>query len=66
MNEFLDRESEDLGVHVENCQRRFEALDKRLSRLEVVGWSILSTMLVGGGITLRELIPIARALAGVP
>lgn len=66
MNEFLESEGENLAVHVENCQRRFEALDKRLSRLEVVAWSILTAVLLGGGITLRELLPIARALAGVP
>lgn len=66
MNEFLERESEDLSVHVENCQRRFEALNTRLSRLEVVAWSILTAVLVGGGITIRELLPIARAFAGVP
>ena len=65
MNEFLEHESKNLSVHVENCQRRFEVLDKRLTRLEMVAWSILTAVLLGGGITLRELLPIARALAGI-
>ncbi len=66
VNEFLDKEAEDLATHVENCQRRFQTLDKRLSRMEMVAWSILAVLLVGGGVTLKELVPIARALAGVP
>lgn len=65
MNEFLESEGSDLGVHVQNCQRRFEVLDKRLTRLEMVAWSILAAVLLGGGITIREILPIARALAGV-
>jgi hypothetical protein len=64
--EFIDAEASSLPVHVASCQRRFETLNDRLKRLEMAAWSILAILIGGGGLTLRELIPIARALAGVP
>ena len=63
--EFLSEETKSLPVHVASCQRRFETLNDRLKRLEVAAWSILAILIGGGGLTLRELFPIARALAGL-
>lgn len=64
--EFLQHEEKHLPTHVQNCQRRFETLNGRLKRLEMAAWSILAVLTGIGGLTLRELLPIARALAGVP
>lgn len=65
MNEFLQSEREDLSTHVESCVRRYETLSKRLGRIEMAVYALIGLVLLGGGITAKELAPIAAALAGM-
>jgi hypothetical protein len=69
----MQAERTDLAVHVDACSLRWDRLserqaqtDGRLVRIERVAWGILALLVAGGGVTLRELLPLARALAGVP
>lgn len=65
MNEFLPAEQTDLSTHVESCVRRYENLSKRLNRIEMAVYALIVLILLGGGITVKELAPIAAALAGM-
>lgn len=43
---------------------QIDAVAKRLGRVELAMWSILAALGTGGAVTVQQLLPIARALAG--
>jgi hypothetical protein len=48
----------------EAARKMLEAQNARLSRIEKAAWGILLTLGGGGGLTLTQLLPAVRALAG--
>ena len=71
--QMMQAERDDLSVHVDACAQRWdrlserqEATDNRLARIERVGWGILILIGAGGGLTLKEVLPLVRAISGGP
>ncbi len=53
----LEKEAEDLDVHVAVCAERYKSLEQRLDRIERVMWWMLSTSLLAlGGMAVQLLI----------
>jgi hypothetical protein len=48
----------------EASRKMLEAQNTRLSRIEKAAWGILLTLAGGGGLTLTQLLPAVRAMAG--
>ena len=67
----LEEEATSLPIHVRMCALRHNQLldsvaaqNRRLSRIEKAAWGILVTLAGGGGLTLTQILPAVRALAG--
>lgn len=68
----IEGENKDLALHVALCGERhkdiagrLDALKADMRQVKAVAWAVMAAVLLGGGVTLRELLPIARALAGI-
>lgn len=58
----MDRESDDLRLHVALCEQRHRAMSERLKRVEWIGMAILGVLLGGGAISVNQLQAVAQAV----